>query len=260
MSNITSADGLASYSATISYNTDIFTYSKIEGYGQWETPIYNDGNIAATTSSGSGQTTNQTIAVLTLRVNSGVPDGQYEVALSNIKVSDGAKTFLISETNTKLIVDRTVPTINSLAVSTTEWTTENVTLTAQATDELSGLAEKAYSWDGQKTWTTSKTYKVSANGIYTVYVKDKAGNVSSKSITISNVYELGDINDDGNLDITDLLLLKRNIVAGSKTSWALTGQGEKSADINKDGNVDVTDILLLKRHIVAGNKEEWKIK
>lgn len=60
---------------------------------------------------------------------------------------------------------------------------------------------------------------------------------------------IGDINNDGNIDITDLFLLKRHIIAGSREGWKLTGESLTAADINEDGNVDVTDLLILKRTI-----------
>ena len=93
-----------------------------------------------------------------------------------------------------------------------------------------------------------------------VYVKDKLGNTASKTIKISNICEIGDINDDKKIDITDLLLLKRHIVSGNKKAWKLTDKKLVTADINKDGKIDVTDLLLLKRHIVSGSNEKWKIK
>ncbi len=48
------------------------------------------------------------------------------------------------------------------------------------------LAEKPYSWDN-KTWTNSKQKRITANGTYTIYVKDSAGNISNTSYKISNI-------------------------------------------------------------------------
>jgi hypothetical protein len=110
-----------------------------------------------------------------------------------------------------------------------------------------------------------KIYTFEDNGEYEFQYKYTDSNSNEQTETAKAevtwiVTNLGDINNDGNIDVTDLILLKRHIVAGNRTEWILIGQGENSADINGDGNVDVTDLLLLKRHIVAGNKEEWKIK
>ena len=193
-------------------------------------------------------------------------NGTYTVYVKDKLGNIASKSIKISN------IDKTAPTIGALSLNTKEWTKGNVTLTVKATDSGSGLAEKAYSWDGKKTWGITTTKTVSANGTYTVYVKDKAGNITSKSIDIKNIdktidnekpvekIKRGDINADKKIDITDLLWLKRHIVSESKALWILTGDKLKAADINKDGKVDITDLLLLKRHIVAGNKEEWKIK
>ena len=69
-------------------------------------------------------------------------------------------------------------------------------------------------------------------------------------VTEEKKIELGDINGDGQVNSTDLLLLKRHIIAGSKTEWILTGDKFKMGDINSDEKINATDLLLLKRKIV----------
>ena len=44
-------------------------------------------------------------------------------------------------------------------------------------------------------------------------------------------------------------MLKRHITAGSRTEWILTGNSLTAADMNEDENVDITDMLMLKRKI-----------
>ncbi len=61
---------------------------------------------------------------------------------------------------------------------------------------------------------------------------------------------LGDISGDGVVDSTDLLLMKRHIIAGTKTEWILTGNEFTRGDMNSDGTIDSTDLLLLKRKII----------
>ena len=75
------------------------------------------------------------------------------------------------------------------------------------------------------------------------YVSIKEGGKSS-----------GDLNTDNVVDVTDLIILKRHVIAGSKTEWILTGNALTMADINGDGNVDITDILYLKREILESLK------
>lgn len=125
MSNITDADGLAAYSAKINFDTNVFTYSKIAGYGEWETPTYNEGNIVATVASGNGQTTNQTFAILTLKVNSGVVDGNYKVSLSNITVSNGVDTLTCSPAEVSVKVAKKANTSGNNNTSRDDNTSEN---------------------------------------------------------------------------------------------------------------------------------------
>ena len=61
---------------------------------------------------------------------------------------------------------------------------------------------------------------------------------------------VGDINGDKMVNVTDLLLLKRHVIAESKESWKLKGEQLKRADINEDGEINITDIFLMKRLVL----------
>ncbi len=63
------------------------------------------------------------------------------------------------------------------------------------------------------------------------------------------VFGLGDINGDDEIDAADYILVKRHII-GNKP---LGEDRVKRADINGDGEVDAADYILIKRHII-GNK------
>ena len=49
------------------------------------------------------------------------------------------------------------------------------------------LADKPYSWDGGKTWTSLNTHEVSDNGEYTIIVRDEAGTTAEASMIITNI-------------------------------------------------------------------------
>lgn len=61
---------------------------------------------------------------------------------------------------------------------------------------------------------------------------------------------LGDLNGDNLVNITDLIILKRHVIAGNRTEWLLTGNALILADLNNDNSVNITDIIILKRKIL----------
>ena len=82
-------------------------------------------------------------------------------------------------------IDKSAPQIVRCEVDKEypEYTAANIVL--EGTDEGSGLADNAFSFDGGKTFVASGCYPITANGTYSVVVKDKAGNYSSKNLTVS---------------------------------------------------------------------------
>ena len=82
-------------------------------------------------------------------------------------------------------IDTTLPKITSINYSTTEKTNQSIVITVNAIDNESGIL--GYSWDKGNTWTMNNTFEVSNNGEYTVYVKDKAENITGQNIVVSNI-------------------------------------------------------------------------
>ncbi len=74
-----------------------------------------------------------------------------------------------------------------LSVSTEAETSEPVILTVNASDPDSGLAAAPYSFDGGLTYGSVNTLKVEQNTNVEVTVSDLAGNITRKSVTISNI-------------------------------------------------------------------------
>ena len=95
------------------------------------------------------------------------------------RITDGTNT--VSSDVIKLSnFDHEGPNITGVTGNPGKWTNKDVTLTVNAADSKSGLADAAYSFDGGTTWQkgNSKTYKSNANGIV-IKVKDKIGNIST---------------------------------------------------------------------------------
>ena len=82
-------------------------------------------------------------------------------------------------------IDRQAPDIRSLKAETTDYVRETKIL-ASASDAGCGLHALAYSWNSGA-WTDKKEFKVTANGTYTLKVRDALGNESRKTVTLSNI-------------------------------------------------------------------------
>ena len=147
-------------------------------------------------------------------------------------------------------IDKIAPTVN-VGYSTKNPTRGNVKVTITSNEEIQTVIGWTLSSDKK---TLTKEY--SANTKETITVKDIAGNETQANIEISNIDKnlpettIGDINQDGKIDVTDLLMLKRHLVAGNRSEWKLTGDSLVSADMNENGTIDITDMLMLKRKIV----------
>ena len=108
-------------------------------------------------------------------------NASYTFAIRDIAGNVTNKTITVGN------IDKVAPTANNVTASTTAWTNSNVTLTLTgAADALSGFS-KIVLPDGTSTTSTSATYSAAANGTFTFKVYDKAGNVTNKSITVTNI-------------------------------------------------------------------------
>ncbi|MDS0527432.1 cellulase family glycosylhydrolase [Clostridium sp. SHJSY1] len=83
------------------------------------------------------------------------------------------------------------------------------------------------------------------NGDITEYVLNKSGkNVTGKAIGQNNPpVLLGDVNDDGQVSITDYLALKKYL---TNSKYVIN---EKNSDINGDGKLNIVDLLELRNLI-----------
>ena len=63
-------------------------------------------------------------------------------------------------------------------------------------------------------------------------------------VSCVNIGTCGDVNDDGNVDMTDVMLLWY-VVAEYPTPGYWTISNPWAADVNCDGNIDMTDVMLL---------------
>ena len=57
----------------------------------------------------------------------------------------------------------------------------------------------------------------------------------------------GDVNEDGSVDLKDVLMMRRALAGG----WELA-INEQNADVNKDGSFDLKDVTILRRYLAGG--------
>ena len=182
-------------------------------------------------------------------------------------------------------IDKEAPVIGEITLSTKEITNQDVEITVNATDAISGI--EGYSWDEKQTWNTVNKVNAKTNGIYTIYVKDKAGNISSKTIKITNInkepeklaisatkYKVdgnyiinikpetkvsevkNDVKSNREYEIqkTDGTKLTENdiVATGYKVKFA-TGEAYEivvNGDVSGDGKITIIDVAKIKKHII----------
>ena len=205
-----------------------------------------------------------------------IGQGQYKDIAGNYNQEEAIKIIMI---------DKDAPIIQSITLSTTEITDSDLILKVNATDS-SGI--EGYSWDEQKTWLNYNQVIVKSNGIYKVYVKDRVGNISSKTIEIKNIkkepekltisatnYKIdgnyitnikpetkvsevkNDVKSNREYEIQKIdgtKLTENDIVAtGYKVKFA-TGETYEivvNGDVSGDGKITVLDLAKIKKHIIG---------
>lgn len=148
----------------------------------------------------NGTWTNQSV-ILSVSVNSDlIADGGYLSFDNGITWTDN-KEYTVSQNGIVKIlikdqagnitvynysvsnIDKAAPEISLTTSSNYE--NGKTTIIVIAHDGLSGLPVLAYSWDNGKTWTSHNSLDVTETGLYTVTVRDVAGNIASKSVEIT---------------------------------------------------------------------------
>jgi prepilin-type N-terminal cleavage/methylation domain-containing protein len=85
-------------------------------------------------------------------------------------------------------IDKTSPTITSVAGNPTVWQNSDVTLTVSASDSGSNLhATAPYSFNGGTSWQAGNTSTFSSNQTVNIRVRDVAGNSASSSVVIDRI-------------------------------------------------------------------------
>ena len=206
--------------------------------------------------------TNQNV-VLTANVSDGVVEyfnGKNWVAGSTLTVSEnGTYQFRVTDeagnvTEKEIVVnkiDKVAPTLE-VTGNATEWTNEDVILTANVSD---GVVE----YFNGKNWIAGSTLTVSENGTYQFRVTDEAGNVTEKEIVVDKIDKVAptlDISADKTTPTNQNVVLTatvsdgtveyydgKNWVAGS--TFEVTANGTYQFRVTDVAGNSVTDSIIV---------------
>lgn len=187
-------------------------------------------------------------------------DGTNVIINSNGQISSDIYRYLIYTYESTQDYELYAQWIDNIApkatvtYSTVEETEGSVTVTIMTNEQIQEVDGWTLSSDKLK---LTKIYN--ENKIETIKIKDLLGNEAKIDIKVTNIKSdrvIGDVNEDGKVDITDLLILKRHIIAGDKKEWIISDDKITLGDINGNQEIDITDLLLMKRLIVAKGGSE----
>jgi hypothetical protein len=126
---------------------------------------------------------------------------------------------------------------------------QSITLFTLAADDGagSGVASLEYQLDDGEwvAYTEPFTVKVSGDHILRYRSSDEVGNVeTAQSISLRvEVVTTWDVNGDGQVDISDLVLVEQHFGENIKEPVS------PNPDVNRDGLVDINDLVLISIHL-----------
>lgn len=137
-------------------------------YGQQDSNYFDTGNGTTITNNAITVTQNGWVTTWAKNTSGQEQEQTYNVMNYNPYVGD------------------TTPPIGGYNLSTTAWTTGNVTINVTATDAQSGV-KSITTPDGTTVAGPTCSYKVSGNGTYNFVLTDNAGNTCTYPVTVSNI-------------------------------------------------------------------------
>ncbi|MBD5469121.1 MAG: hypothetical protein HDR21_13345 [Lachnospiraceae bacterium] len=115
-------------------------------------------------------------------------NGDYPVTVRDAAGNTASYTFHVTQ------IDKVAPAV-SARLATEDWYDGSNTIYIQASDQESGLAELAYSYDGGATWTANTGYEISTSGDYLILVRDVVGNITESRIHAEKTTVMPDSNE-----------------------------------------------------------------
>ena len=64
-------------------------------------------------------------------------------------------------------------------------------------------------------------------------------------------YEMGDVTEDGRINIRDIITIRKYIA--SPTKWSLTDAQKTRADVDRNSIINIRDIIRIRKYIAASS-------
>lgn len=188
-------------------------------------------------------------------------NGTYSFVIYDNAGNSTTKTITVSN------IDKSAPNGN-VSQSPTSWTNGNVNLTLSgATDTGGSGVDKIKLPNGSFVTGTSASQSVSSNGTYSFVIYDKAGNTTTKSITVSNIdkisptanlsqtptawtkgnvtLNLTSVNDTGGSGLKNIKLPDGSFVTGTSASYVATSNGTYSFTVYDNAGNAITKSITV---------------
>jgi mannan endo-1,4-beta-mannosidase len=172
-------------------------------------------------------------------------------------------TFKSGETDADGNNLETTGTINSKTIEVTKWWGSSATDDSGANVSMDITGVKVYYKEAETTSATESTEdteatttdaspsETTADVDVTTTTDDSSSSDSQETTTLKDIDSTvsglnGDVNDDGTIDVLDLLLAKKYVLQMADE----TSINFNNADVNGDGDVNAVDILNIKKYLL----------
>ncbi len=167
-------------------------------------------------------------------------DGKNGLELRDTYFLKGADEFNVNHTpcSEYIVIKLTYP---ELASKNYNWSA-NITTTSTTAETTSATS----STTAKSTSTTKKTTTISSSKTTTTFSAAKTTTLSFTSTTTTSApeeFEYGDLNHDGKVTIADLVYCASDVLTIEKAKY--------SCDLNDDGRVDVYDVVIMRQLLYA---------
>lgn len=153
-------------------------------------------------------------------------------------------------------IDKVAPIIEKCYVDKEYPEYDSANIVVEGKDTLSGLADKPYSFDGGKTYVVNNVFPITANGKYTIYIMDKAGNYTKRTLEVT-CFEVRPVEPEKKPEETKKPTIEKPLesIVSNNTN---NSQGVSNAKTEITQNMNGT-IQNVKENLLGGkNKSEAK--